>query len=235
MSSHFRHCPKHRKPLPCPHCALVAKSAPVAVADPEPLPDEPAASPAPTMPTHSMTDLTADPIAMPEPAPSKKKKPGSIRIRKKWQQDSGAARGIDGEKSWTGSSHVITPERTSNTKRVKRTPAWVNNDQMVHKLVRQVFPELKIHKKQQKQAALWFQIIRLWFCLGWAEGRVVEEINRNRTSKGKITVKQLHDTIYRIRRAARDHLPESSAGPSGTEKFRSNVRVTRSQCDPTPR
>ena len=203
MSSHLRHCPKHRKPLPCPHCALVAKPAPVAVADPEPLPDEPAASPAPTIPMHSLTDLTANPIAMPEPAPSKKKEPGSVRIREKWQQDFCAARGIDGEKSWAGSSHVITPERTSNTKRVKRTPAWVNNDQMVHKLVRQVFPELKIHKKQQKQAALWFQIIRLWFCLGWAEGRVVEEINRNRTSKGKITVKQLHDTIYRIRRAAR--------------------------------
>lgn len=25
MSSHLRHCPKHRKPLPCAHCALVAK------------------------------------------------------------------------------------------------------------------------------------------------------------------------------------------------------------------
>src|SRR5277367_3374851 len=22
MSNHFRYCPKHRKPLPCPHCAL---------------------------------------------------------------------------------------------------------------------------------------------------------------------------------------------------------------------
>src|SRR6267142_6091431 len=27
MSSHFRNCPKHRKPLPCSHCALAAKSA----------------------------------------------------------------------------------------------------------------------------------------------------------------------------------------------------------------
>jgi len=39
MSSHLRHCPKHRKPLPCPHCALTAKPAPVAVAAiPEPMP-----------------------------------------------------------------------------------------------------------------------------------------------------------------------------------------------------
>jgi len=38
MSSHLRHCPKHRKPLPCSHCALAAKpaQAPVAVMDPEP-------------------------------------------------------------------------------------------------------------------------------------------------------------------------------------------------------
>src|SRR5579863_8669703 len=40
MSSHLRHCPKHRKPLPCAHCALVAKSVQssvaVAVLDPEP-------------------------------------------------------------------------------------------------------------------------------------------------------------------------------------------------------
>src|SRR6266480_3025797 len=34
MSTHLRHCPKHRKPLPCPHCALAA-SAVVAVAEPE--------------------------------------------------------------------------------------------------------------------------------------------------------------------------------------------------------
>jgi hypothetical protein len=27
MSAHLRHCPKHRKPLPCTHCALVAKPA----------------------------------------------------------------------------------------------------------------------------------------------------------------------------------------------------------------
>jgi hypothetical protein len=28
MSGHLRHCPKHRKTLPCPHCALAAKPAP---------------------------------------------------------------------------------------------------------------------------------------------------------------------------------------------------------------
>lgn len=40
MSSHLRHCPKHRKPLPCPHCALTVKSAQTAVAllEPEPAP-----------------------------------------------------------------------------------------------------------------------------------------------------------------------------------------------------
>jgi hypothetical protein len=27
MSNHLRHCPKHRKPLPCSHCALAAKPA----------------------------------------------------------------------------------------------------------------------------------------------------------------------------------------------------------------
>jgi hypothetical protein len=40
MSNHLRHCPKHRKPLPCVHCALTAKPAqapsPVAVAVLEP-------------------------------------------------------------------------------------------------------------------------------------------------------------------------------------------------------
>jgi DNA-directed RNA polymerase specialized sigma subunit len=38
MSTHLRHCPKHRKALPCPHCAFAAKPAQtpaaVAVADP---------------------------------------------------------------------------------------------------------------------------------------------------------------------------------------------------------
>jgi hypothetical protein len=38
MSSHLRHCPKHRKPLPCAHCALVAKPASPVVAVIEPLP-----------------------------------------------------------------------------------------------------------------------------------------------------------------------------------------------------
>jgi len=34
-SNHLRHCPKHRKPLPCLHCALIAASA--VVAEPEPV------------------------------------------------------------------------------------------------------------------------------------------------------------------------------------------------------
>lgn len=40
MSSHLRHCPKHRKPLPCSHCALMAKPAlaptPEIVTEPRP-------------------------------------------------------------------------------------------------------------------------------------------------------------------------------------------------------
>lgn len=32
MSSHLRHCPKHRKPLPCSHCALATKPVQTAVA-----------------------------------------------------------------------------------------------------------------------------------------------------------------------------------------------------------
>ena len=34
--SHLRHCPKHKKLLPCAHCALTHKPAPVAVAEPVP-------------------------------------------------------------------------------------------------------------------------------------------------------------------------------------------------------
>jgi len=34
MSTHFRHCPKHRKPLPCAHCALAVKPAPIPVSKP---------------------------------------------------------------------------------------------------------------------------------------------------------------------------------------------------------
>src|SRR5258708_36165164 len=48
MSNHLRHCPKHKKPLPCAHCALAAKPAQVpAVAvmelepEPEILPEPP--------------------------------------------------------------------------------------------------------------------------------------------------------------------------------------------------
>jgi hypothetical protein len=40
VSSHLRHCPKHGKPLPCPHCVLAAKPAQasaVAVLEPEPV------------------------------------------------------------------------------------------------------------------------------------------------------------------------------------------------------
>src|SRR6266581_154124 len=40
MSNHLRHCPKHRKPLPCAHCALAAEpaQAPAAVGVMEPEP-----------------------------------------------------------------------------------------------------------------------------------------------------------------------------------------------------
>jgi len=33
---HFRHCPKHRKPLPCAHCALAAKAAQASKRGPKP-------------------------------------------------------------------------------------------------------------------------------------------------------------------------------------------------------
>lgn len=48
MNSHLRHCPKHRKPLPCTHCALAAKPAQTAVAvlEPESVP-VPVLTPAP--------------------------------------------------------------------------------------------------------------------------------------------------------------------------------------------
>jgi hypothetical protein len=41
MSNHLRHCPKHRKPLPCAHCELAQKSVQVAVMEP-PKPETPA-------------------------------------------------------------------------------------------------------------------------------------------------------------------------------------------------
>jgi hypothetical protein len=47
VSSHLRHCPKHRKPLPCSHCALAAKPAPVVPATETPEP-----APALVIPTH---------------------------------------------------------------------------------------------------------------------------------------------------------------------------------------
>lgn len=38
MSNHLRHCPKHRKPLPCAHCALTVASPTPVVVTPEPVP-----------------------------------------------------------------------------------------------------------------------------------------------------------------------------------------------------
>src|SRR6266851_4519778 len=38
MSSHLRHCPKHRKPLPCAHCALAKPARVVSVETLEPAP-----------------------------------------------------------------------------------------------------------------------------------------------------------------------------------------------------
>ena len=42
MSSHLRHCPKHRKPLPCAHCALAAKPVVSVKETQEPTPITPA-------------------------------------------------------------------------------------------------------------------------------------------------------------------------------------------------
>ena len=47
MSNHLRHCPKHRRPLPCPHCALSSKPAETTVAMLEPETAPVAAEPAP--------------------------------------------------------------------------------------------------------------------------------------------------------------------------------------------
>src|SRR5258708_38312387 len=49
MSNHLRHCPKHRKPLPCAHCALTAKPAHATTPDA----DEPPAPVPAVQPTKS--------------------------------------------------------------------------------------------------------------------------------------------------------------------------------------
>ena len=116
----------------------------------------------------------------------------------------------DGEDQYIAGSraqHV----RGSNKERIQKTPPWVYNDKAVQQIVQRAFPKMQTDERQRKQATLWTQIIHHWWRAGLSEGQAVYQINydrmqrnHDRASRGEsfeplITVKQLQDTIRRIR------------------------------------
>jgi hypothetical protein len=98
-------------------------------------------------------------------------------------------------------SQVKSSAKTSNGKRVRETPAWVNDDKFIQQMLSRAFPKMLTNKTQKQRAALWYQIINVWMRRGVPEGDAVREINEKRVGR-EITAKQLHDTVRRIREAA---------------------------------
>src|SRR5882762_346281 len=109
MSSHLRHCPKHRKPLPCPHCALAAKPAQapaVAVMEAEPAPVTPAVKvPITVLPPHK-----ADAKPVPRSAISPD-------IRKKIEESLASKPNVISDQRTT----VLIADTSEGTKTVKTT------------------------------------------------------------------------------------------------------------------
>ena len=85
MSNHLRHCPKHRKPLPCAHCALVQKPAVVETAAPDP----PITAPVEVLPVQ--------PVAKKRGRPPKGGRAMTVTERKQQQRRNADAKQEDSE------------------------------------------------------------------------------------------------------------------------------------------
>jgi hypothetical protein len=140
---------------------------------------------------------------------------------------------VDGKDQFVTGSQVRSSARTSNAKRVRKTPKWVNDDKAVKQILQRVFPKMFTDKRQRKQALLWNAIIYYWWRAGEPETRAINAINESRSDEDKITAKQLHDTIYRIRRVVEKGLT-TSGKPRNRPKSRPMGRPRKKPMDDGP-
>lgn len=80
-------------------------------------------------------------------------------------------------------------------RRVARTPEIFRDDEGTLKFILRTFPKSTTDPRQMKRAAIWHQIIRLYWRLYWTPGQIAHEL--------KMEDKQVYDTITRIGRAER--------------------------------
>src|SRR5437588_8393698 len=143
MSTHLRHCSKHRKPLPCSHCALTVK---------------PAQVPAPEIVAESapVTAVKVPPITVipPHKADAKPVPPSVISpdIRKKIEESLASKPNVISDQRTT----VLVADTSEGTKTVKPTDS-VDFDSAVddaaEKIIRKVGDRLLATSRSKKQPA----------------------------------------------------------------------------------
>jgi hypothetical protein len=69
----------------------------------------------------------------------------------------------------------------------KDTPAWVNSDLKIQKLLLRAFPLMNTNLLQRERAGRWVRIIYLYFRQKWSRGQIAEEMKLSySTVKGVI-------------------------------------------------
>lgn len=84
-------------------------------------------------------------------------------------------------------------KRGGPTNRIRNTPAWMRNEKTIRIVLLRSFPNLKTNEGQNKSAARWLEIIRLYYQSGWHALDVAEELH--------ISEKVVYDTAQRLMRA----------------------------------
>lgn len=98
-----------------------------------------------------------------------------------------------------GSGVTAIPNRRIGAKKRLKTDPWAFDDQQVRSLIERVFPNVQTDATEHKRALVWLRIIGLYF--RGDDGNVFSAAQIASTIG--MSMKQVEDTVCRMRRAAR--------------------------------
>jgi hypothetical protein len=118
---------------------------------------------------------------------------------------------VDGEDPFAGGHQVKRPGgRASHSERLGRIPEWAKDNKQIQALLLRSFPKLETDHNQRRRAAIWAQIIQLYYRAVWTQAKIAEEMG--------LTPSAVNSTIRSIARAAEGR-------QSGTGKDRKLRRI----------
>lgn len=125
----------------------------------------------------------------------------------------------------------FTRKRTTWAKKCRKrqeNDPWALEDKTVHKMLLEIFPKLQTNVTQRRRAALWNEVVRLYFRgdVAYSNKDVAEELTYK--TGQVVSAKQVSDIVCRLQRVARGLRADGNSRTGrkrGRPKKKNNIGV----------